>query len=148
MRAALSFRLLFCVLPFDFCLKKEWCRTPPWPGTDGHLRGLPQSFTRSQKERPLSEPIITRAPRPLVAIVLQGRDEFTTRDFYLTSVRRKQEGKNLSTRLTRNDTEGARMFERLSCSSSCRFVRGAWIKVSPAYAEPTLNKLHCCGAAL
>src|SRR2546423_10852397 len=108
MRAALSFRLLFCLLPFYFCLKKEWCRTPPWPGTDDHLRGLPQSFTRSQKERPLSEYIVTRAPRPLVAIVLQGRDEFTTRDFYLTSVRRKQERKNLSTRLTRKNQNRTR----------------------------------------
>lgn len=50
---------------------------------DGHLRGLPQSFTRSQKERPLSEFIVTSARAALVAIMLRVRDEFTTRRVYL-----------------------------------------------------------------
>ena len=45
----------------------------------GHLRGLPQSFTRSQKERPLSEFIVTPPGEPLVVIVLRVRDEFKTR---------------------------------------------------------------------
>ena len=49
----------------------------------GHLRGLPQSFTRSQKERPLTEFILTSGREPLVAIVLRVRDEFKTRRIYL-----------------------------------------------------------------
>src|ERR1700760_4319212 len=49
----------------------------------GHLRGLPQSFTRSQKERPLTEFILPSGREPLVAIMLRVRDEFTTRHFYL-----------------------------------------------------------------
>ena len=63
--------------------KKRMGVKPPHGLTpDGHLRGLPQSFTRSQKERPLSESIVPAARRALVAIVLRVRDEFTTRRAY------------------------------------------------------------------
>ena len=51
----------------------------------GHLRGLPQSFTRSQKERPLTENILTPNARPLVANVLHHDDEFATGDFFISS---------------------------------------------------------------
>jgi hypothetical protein len=34
-------------------VKKEKEPDSPKPGPYGHSRGLPQSFTRSQKERPL-----------------------------------------------------------------------------------------------
>ncbi len=50
----------------------------PKPDPDGHSRGLPQSFTRSQKERPLGEYIVSAGAPPLVAIVLRSRDEFET----------------------------------------------------------------------
>ena len=50
----------------------------PKPDPDGHSRGLPQSFTRSQKERPLGEYIVAPGPPPLVAIILRSRDEFET----------------------------------------------------------------------
>ena len=47
----------------------------------GHLRGLPQSFTRSQKERPLTVQIVTALGPPLVAIVLHRDDELKTSAF-------------------------------------------------------------------
>src|SRR3712207_7617289 len=50
----------------------------PKPDPVGHSRGLPQSFTRSQKERPLGEYIVRRAAPPLVANTLRSRDEFET----------------------------------------------------------------------
>jgi hypothetical protein len=43
----------------------------PKPDPNGHLRGLPQSFTRSQKERPLTVFNIPARAAPLVAGVLQ-----------------------------------------------------------------------------
>ena len=54
----------------------------PKPDPDGHSRGLPQSFTRSQKERPLGEYIVAPGTPPLVAIILRSRDEFETGAFY------------------------------------------------------------------
>ena len=53
----------------------------PKPDPDGHSRGLPQSFTRSQKERPLGEYIVAPGAPPLVAITLRSRDEFETGTF-------------------------------------------------------------------
>ena len=50
----------------------------PKPDPDGHSRGLPQSFTRSQKERPLGKYIVAPPRPPLVAIILRSRDEFET----------------------------------------------------------------------
>jgi len=50
----------------------------PKSDPDGHSRGLPQSFTRSQKERPLGEYIVAPCAPPLVAIRLRSRDEFET----------------------------------------------------------------------
>ena len=58
----------------------------PKPDPDGHSRGLPQSFTRSQKERPLGEYIVAPGAPPLVAIVLRSRDEFETGSFSHFSV--------------------------------------------------------------
>src|SRR5215204_3814531 len=50
----------------------------PKPDPYGHSRGLPQSFTRSQKERPLGEYIVAPGRPPLVANTLRSRDEFET----------------------------------------------------------------------
>ena len=54
----------------------------PKPDPDGHSRGLPQSFTRSQKERPLGEYIVPAGTPALVAIALRSRDEFETGRFF------------------------------------------------------------------
>src|SRR5215204_1777851 len=54
----------------------------PKPDPDGHSRGLPQSFTRSQKERPLGEYIVASGAPPLVANRLRSRDEFETGRFF------------------------------------------------------------------
>src|SRR5215204_4646603 len=53
----------------------------PMPDPPGHSRGLPQSFTRSQKERPLGEYRVRPGAPPLVAIILRSRDEFETGHF-------------------------------------------------------------------
>ena len=53
----------------------------PKPDPVGHSRGLPQSFTRSQKERPLGEYIVPAGIPTLVAIALRSRDEFETGRF-------------------------------------------------------------------
>src|ERR1043165_1374758 len=58
--------------------KRMGVRPPHGLTPDGHLRGLPQSFTRSQKERPLSESIVIPTVRALVAIILHHDDEFAT----------------------------------------------------------------------
>ena len=59
----------------------------PKSDPDGHSRGLPQSFTRSQKERPLGEYIVDRGAPPLVAIILRSRDEFETgQKFYFPAI--------------------------------------------------------------
>src|ERR1051326_2427075 len=68
---------------------------------DGHLRGLPQSFTRSQKERPLSESIVIPTVRALVAIILHHDDEFATPVFSHSSAnfRRKASASNAELQL-------------------------------------------------
>src|SRR5215204_5176564 len=74
----------------------------PKPDPDGHSRGLPQSFTRSQKERPLGEYIVASGARPLVAIVLRLRDEFETGAFSHFSVvcRRKASSETGTSKVT------------------------------------------------
>lgn len=63
----------------------------PKPDPDGHSRGLPQSFTRSQKERPLGEYIVASGTPPLVANVLRSHDEFETGRFsYFSAVFRRK----------------------------------------------------------
>src|ERR1044071_3692743 len=59
-------------------LQKEMGSDSPKPDPVGHSRGLPQSFTRSQKERPLGEYILAPGAPPLVANTLRSRDEFET----------------------------------------------------------------------
>ena len=73
----------------------------PKPDPDGHSRGLPQSFTRSQKERPLGEYIVRRAPPPLVANVLRSRDEFETGAFsHFSAVLRRKDSSGTGTSKT------------------------------------------------
>ena len=63
----------------------------PKPDPVGHSRGLPQSFTRSQKERPLGEYRVRPGATPLVANTLRSRDEFKTGTFpYFTAVFRRK----------------------------------------------------------
>jgi hypothetical protein len=57
----------------------------PKPDPDGHLRDLPQSFTRSQKERPLGEYRVHLVLQPLVAIMLHSHDEFKIAGFSIFS---------------------------------------------------------------
>ena len=65
-------------------VKKRMGSDSPKPDPYGHSRGLPQSFTRSQKERPLGEYIVALPTPPLVAIVLHSHDEFETGIFLLS----------------------------------------------------------------
>ena len=64
--------------PFPAGYKKRMGSDSPKPDPDGHSRGLPQSFTRSQKERPLGVYIVGPGATPLVANALRSRDEFET----------------------------------------------------------------------
>ena|ERR1044071_2938778 len=81
------------VLPFYFRPKKEMGSDSPKPDPYGHLRGLPQSFTRSQKERPLTVVNIQARTQALVAMVLQSGGNsptFTRGDENARSGRRLQ----------------------------------------------------------
>jgi hypothetical protein len=68
--------------PFPTYYKKRVGSDSPKPDPDGHSRGLPQSFTRSQKERPLGEYILSPDAPPLVANRLCSHDEFETGHFF------------------------------------------------------------------
>jgi hypothetical protein len=47
----------------------------PTPDAYGHSHGLPQSFTRSQKERPLGEKRVPSEAPGLVAALLRDEDD-------------------------------------------------------------------------
>ena len=75
----------------DIIPKRNGAGLPHKPDPNGHLRGLPQSFTRSQKERPLTINILHAPGGPLVANVLRWGDESATSTFprYFANFRRK-----------------------------------------------------------
>ena len=63
---------------------KEKAPGAPTPDAYGRSRGLPQSFTRSQKERPLGERIVTAGASRLVAVSLRAEGNSQAGDDFYT----------------------------------------------------------------